>query len=48
MTSMNASLAHLVARGFISENEALDNSNDVNELEKMFKGIYQGTKAYYE
>ena len=28
--------------------EALENSNDEGELEKMFKGVYQGTKAYYE
>ena len=35
-------------KGYISEDEALESSNDKNELEKMFKGIYQGSKAYYE
>jgi hypothetical protein len=24
------------------------NINDSSELEKMFRGVYQGTKAYYE
>ena len=48
MVSMNASLASLVANGLISKEEALENSNDENELEKMFRGVYQGTKAYYE
>lgn len=48
MISMNSSLAALVANGFISEEEALENSNDPNELDKIFKGIYQGTKGYYE
>ncbi len=48
MVSMNLSLANLVAKDFISQEEALANSNDVNELEKIFKGVYQGTRAYYE
>ena len=48
MISMNASLASLVSNGFISEEEALAASNDGNELEKFFRGVYQGTKAYYE
>ena len=48
MISMNASLAELVELGKISEQEALDSSNDEQELEKMFRGVYQGTKAYYE
>ena len=48
MLSMNMSLLNLSAKGFISEREALANSNDPNELEKMFRGVYQGTKAYYE
>jgi twitching motility protein PilT len=48
MISMNLSLANLVAKEFISQEEALANSNDVNELEKRFRGVYQGTRAYYE
>lgn len=48
MLSMNLSLAILAANNDISEEEALAASNDKNELEKMFRGVYQGTKAYYE
>ena len=48
MVSMNTSLACLVANNLISQEEALENSNDPNELEKIFRGVYQGTKAYYE
>ena len=48
MISMNSSLAALVANNLISQEEALENSNDPNELEKIFRGVYQGTKAYYE
>ena len=48
MISMNTSLALLTDRGCISEEEALGCSNDEAELEKMFRGVYQGTKAYYE
>ena len=48
MISMNSSLAALVANDLNSQEDALENSNDVNELEKIFRGVYQGTKAYYE
>lgn len=48
MISLNMSLATLATNGLISKEEALANSNDENELEKMFRGVYQGTKAYYE
>ena len=48
MISMNSSLALLTDRGLISQEEALANSNDEQELEKIFRGVYQGTKAYYE
>ena len=48
MVSMNTSLAELVSLEFISEEEALEHSSDKNELEQMFRGAYQGTKAYYE
>lgn len=48
MISMNTSLAVLTEKGCITEEEALENSNDEAELEKIFRGVYQGTKAYYE
>lgn len=48
MISLNTSLAILTDKGCISQEEALESSNDENELEKMFRGVYQGTKAYYE
>ena len=48
MISLNSSLAMLTDRGCISQSEALENSNDESELEKIFRGVYQGTKAYYE
>ena len=48
MISMNTSLAMLADKGCISEEEALHSSNDEAELEKMFRGVYQGTKAYYD
>ena len=48
MVSMNKSLAILVALGNLSQEEALGATNDPNELEKLFRGAYQGTKSYYE
>lgn len=48
MTSMNMSLFELVSQGLITTQEALQNSDDTIELEKMFRGAYQGTKGYYE
>ena len=48
MISLNSSLVNLESKGLISKEEALANSNDENELEKIFRGVYQGTKAYYE
>ena len=48
MISMNTSLAILTDKGYISQEEALHSSNDESELEKVFRGVYQGTKAYYE
>ena len=48
MISMNTSLAILTDKGCITQEEALKNSNDEAELEKIFRGVYQGTKAYYE
>lgn len=48
MVSLNVSLATLATNGYITQEEALKSSNDENELEKIFRGVYQGTKAYYE
>ena len=48
MVTMNTSLATLVNNDFISQEEAIKCSNDVQELEKIFRGVYLGTKAYYE
>ena len=48
MISLNNSLAMLVANGYISRDEALEASNDTVEIEKLFRGVYQGTKSYYE
>ncbi len=49
MISLNTSLASLADRGCITEQEALSCSNDEAELEKIFRGVYQGTKTnYYE
>lgn len=48
MISLNSSLAMLANEGCITQELALENSNDVPELEKIFRGVYQGTKALYE
>ena len=48
MITMNSSLFELAHSNYISEEEALAHSNDTNELQKMFKGVYQGTKTYYD
>lgn len=48
MITMNSSLASLANSELISQEEALQCSNDVPELEKIFRGVYLGTKGYYE
>ena len=48
MITMNASLSRLVEAELITQEEALQHSNDTSELEKIFRGVYQGTRAYYE
>ena len=48
MITMNSSLAMLKNSGLISEEEALAVSNDKPELEKIFRGVYVGTKGLYE
>ena len=48
MISMNMSLFLLASKDLISKQEAIENSNDPDELEKLFRGAYLGTKGYYE
>ena len=48
MISLNYSLAELVSNGLITKEDAIANSNDRNELEQIFRGVYQGSKAFYE
>lgn len=48
MITMNSSLASLVDAELVSEKEALEVSNDKIELEKIFRGVYIGTKNLYE
>lgn len=48
MITMNSSLASLVNAELITQEEAIQTSNDVPELEKIFRGVFQGTKGYYE
>jgi len=44
MMTLNNSLAKLVEEGMISKEEALDASNDPNDLTKTLSGVYSGTK----
>ncbi|MBR2526048.1 PilT/PilU family type 4a pilus ATPase [bacterium] len=44
MFSMNASLHKLVEIGAITKETALEASDDKNELEQFFRGVYRGTK----
>lgn len=48
MISLNTSLSNLVDKEYITQDEALELSNDQPALEKIFRGVYQGTKAYYD
>jgi len=48
MMTLNASLAELVNQEKISETEAYSVSEDENELAKIIKGSFTGTKNYYE
>jgi twitching motility protein PilT len=43
MLTMNMSLYKLVTDGVISEEEALDKSDNKNELQQMFRGVFHGT-----
>lgn len=44
MLTMNMSLHKLVQKGFVSEEEALEKSDNKNELQQMFRGVFHGTK----
>ena len=44
MTSLNNSLVNLVNAGCLSSEEALEASNDKNEMSKLLRGAYTGTK----
>ena len=46
--TLNTSLLHLVKEGKLTEDEALAVSEDTNELTKLLKGAFTGTKNYYE
>lgn len=43
MITMNMSLLKLVQKEIISKEEALDKSDNKNELQQMLRGVYQGT-----
>ena len=48
MITLNTSLTKLVSKGLISEDEAREHTNDRNDLEKLLRGVYTGTRASYE
>ncbi len=43
MISLNKSLSNLVQAGFISKEEALNSTDDENELSKLLRGAYTGS-----
>lgn len=43
MMTMNMSLYYLVEKDLISEEEAMEKSDNKIELQQLFKGVYQGT-----
>lgn len=43
MLTMNMSLHKLVSKEIISQEEALEKSDNKNELQQMLRGVYQGT-----
>jgi len=43
MLTMNMSLLKLVQKDIINQTEALDKSDNKNELQQMLRGVYQGT-----
>ena len=45
MITMNMALYNLYAEGIVTEEVALEYSDNKNELRQMFKGVYQGTAS---
>jgi len=45
MMSMNMSLLKLVKAGLISEEAAVDQSNNPNEMQQMLKGVFHGAQS---
>ncbi len=45
MTSMNMSIYKLVKVGYITQETAIENSNNPNEIKQMLQGIFQGTQG---
>ena len=43
MTTMNMSLFELYKNDLISQETALEYSDDDNELQQMFRGVFRGT-----
>ncbi len=44
MLTMNMSLFKLVEKDLISQDEAMEKSDNKNELQQIFKGVYHGQK----
>ena len=45
MITMNMSLYNLYSDGLVSEEVALEYSDDKNELSQMFRGVFRGTSS---
>ncbi len=43
MLTMNMSLFKLVQSDFITDEEAMDKSDNKNELQQMLRGVFHGT-----
>lgn len=48
MLTMNMSLLRLFENDYISESEALENSDNKNELKQMLRGVFHGTKGQFK
>ena len=46
MITMNMALFNWWQKGVISDEEAINKSDKVNELKQMLRGAYHGTKSY--
>lgn len=47
MLTMNMSLCKLVEKDIITQEEAIEKSDNKNELQQMLKGVYHGTKHHH-